>query len=74
MESTLTLDDYAKKARLRMIVHAERAIDVIEDQLTRAKSPSRIARLQSRVAEYKQALSTLKESNGIKEENTSDAK
>jgi len=63
MSNELTLDEYAKKARLRMTIHAERAIEVLEYQLLTAKSPVRIAKLKSRIADYKEALIRLQESN-----------
>lgn len=68
MSNELTLDDYAKKARIRMTIHAERAVEVLEYQLLTAKSPARIAKLKSRISEYKEALKRLEESNGTEKD------
>lgn len=70
MSNELTLDDYAKKARIRMTIHAERAVEVLEYQLLTAKSPARIAKLRSRIAEYKEALRRLQDSNDTEKDNT----
>jgi len=63
MSNELTLDEYTKKARIRMTIHAERAIEVLEHQLLTAKSPVRISKLKSRIVEYKEALIRLQESD-----------
>jgi len=74
MSSELTLDEYTKKARVRMTIHAERAIEVLEYQLLTAKSPVRIAKLKSRIAEYKEALKRLQESNDTEKDSKQEQK
>lgn len=70
---TLTLDEYATKARIRMIAHAEKAIEIYEYQLETAKSPTRVAKLKSRIADYQKSLETLRKPNE-KEETSGEQK
>lgn len=67
MSDQLNLDEYTKKARVRMMIHAERAIEVLKDQLTTAKSSVRVAKLKSRIASYEEALIRLRSTDDQKE-------
>lgn len=69
---SLSLDEYASKARLRMTIHAEKAIEILEYQLVTAKSPARIARLNSRISEYKTVLQTLRKQDDTKSDLTAE--
>lgn len=56
---SITLQEYATKAREKIKQHASRAIVVLQDQLITAKSPVKIAKLKHRIEQWQKSLEQL---------------
>lgn len=67
---SITLQEYATKAREKIQQHASRAIVILQDQLTTAKSPVKIAKLKHRIQQWKQSLEQLNGDANDKKENS----
>jgi hypothetical protein len=67
---SITLQEYATKAREKIREHASRAIVVLQDQLTTAKSPVKIAKLKHRIEQWQHSLEQLNKDDHDKKEST----
>lgn len=67
---SITLQEYATKAREKIRQHASRAIVILKDQLTTAKSPVKIAKLKHRIEQWEKSLEQLNSDPNDKKENS----
>ena len=67
---SITLQEYATKAREKIRQHASRAIVILQDQLTTAKSPVKIAKLKHRIEQWEKSLEQLNSDPNDKKENS----
>jgi hypothetical protein len=67
---SISLEEYATKAREKIREHASRAIVVLQDQLATAKSPVKIAKLKDRIDQWQKSLEKLNKDENDKEESS----
>lgn len=68
---SVDLEQYTIKAREKIQEYASRAIAILQEQVSTAKSSAKIAKLNSRIEQWKKSLEILN-TDGTKEESKSE--